>query len=142
MTNLRTLLASEARIVSGVGATVNVPSGTKALMFMLDVTATAQDVGDLLDVYVQDSQDGIIFTDLVRFTQVLGNGGVKQLYAIANLQVAPTLALGPVQNCSMAAGVRSGPCGPYVRSKYVITPDGDSVADQSFTFGLNMLVRV
>lgn len=142
MSSLKTLLASAVRTtsVSGgtAGATEIIPQGVKALLFMLDVTAAAADSGDLLDVYVQDSQDGTIFTDMVRMTQILGNGGVKQIYAVLNTLVAPTVAMGPVQACAMTAGVRSGPCGPYIRGKYVITPDGDQVADQSFTFSLTM----
>ena len=138
MSSLVTLLASQARTASDIGATATIQGAFKALMFMLNVTAAAADSGDLLDVYVQDSQDGTVFTDLVRFTRVLGNGGVKKFYAFANALVSPTVAMGPVQDCAMAAGVRAGPCGPYFRGKFVITPDGDQVADQSYTFELTM----
>lgn len=139
MSSLVTLLASEARTASGSGSTVSVPKGTKALLFLLDVTAAAKDVGDLLDVYVRDSFDGVVFTDMVRFTQVLGNGGAKKYYAVVNLRATPTTGMGPVQDCVMSAGARQGPCGPTLRAEYVIMPDGDPTADQSFTFELNML---
>jgi hypothetical protein len=138
MSSLVALLASEARITSGVGASASA-KGAKALIFLLDVTVAAKDVGDLLDVYVQDSIDGVIFTDLVRFTQVLGNAGAKKYYAVVNLQANPTTGMGPVQDCTMSAGARQGPCGSTIRPKFVITPDGDSTEDQSFTFELSML---
>ena len=56
-------------------------SQVKAMAFVLDVTAAATAVDDVLDVYVQTLLDGTNWVDVVHFTQILGNGGAKRYFA-------------------------------------------------------------
>ncbi len=136
----KTLLASAARTASNVGSSVSLSRGLKGLIFILDVTAAAKDVGDTLNVYVQESPDGSIWTDRVSFNQVLGNGGAEQFLAYLNCELAPTTAvLAPQDAALAAASLIPGPIAPTIRAKFVIGKDADVPEDQSFTFSLKVL---
>jgi hypothetical protein len=127
------LVPSGARLVSGsalFGITDQVASGK----FLLDVTAAGTLVGDTLDVYVQSSPDGgLTFDDFIHFTQVLGNGGAKQFTAAWSRDIAPTAALGPLKDGTLAAGVNQGPVSRNGRVKWVIVNGGGT---HSFTFSV------
>jgi hypothetical protein len=135
---METLLASAARMTSDVSATKTLQRGVRSLTFLLETTAEANEAGDTLDVYIQDSLDGLVWDDLVHFTQVLGNGGHKKFLARVSTLVAPTASLGAPKDEALAEGVRQGPIGSMIRAKWVIGQSGVP-ADASFTFGINML---
>jgi hypothetical protein len=111
----------------------------KGLVFFLNVSAAATEVGDLLDVWIQESPDqgSTTWNDVLRFTQVLGNGGAKKYLAIVNCEGPVECELAAVQDAVMAAGVRQGLVIPYIRSKWTVTDAGADNA--SFTFSLSVI---
>jgi len=125
------LLASAARTATSTGSTPveKILAGFKVLFFQLDVTAAATAAGDKIDVYVQTTLDGTKWVDIVHFTQILGNGGVKLFRTKVNADVATAefengAALG-------AAAVRNI-VGDQYRCRWVVT----SADAPSFTFSV------
>lgn len=102
--------------------------------FLLDVTAAATLVGDTFDLFVQKqvgSEGAPVWTDFVHYTQVLGNGGVKQFVAeVCSEGAGPTSALHVVQDGVLPVGVNQGPWGDRIRFKWVTIGTG------SFTFAV------
>jgi hypothetical protein len=135
---MKTLAALASRNSNGSGSAVMLERGITGLTFILQLAEAADDAGDTLDVYIQDSIDGSVWDDLVHFTQALGNSGAKTFLARAACGISPIAALGEKKDCSLAAGVRQGPVGSMVRAKWVIAPSGDVPADQSFKFSVVM----
>jgi hypothetical protein len=132
------LLASAARTESGVGSNMPISNNNTGIVFLLTVTNKATEVGDTLDVYVQDSiDDGTTWDDVVHFTQQLGNGSdaEKSIAAVCK-NMSPESELHAPQDAAMGVGVRQGPIGPLLRVKYVIADSGTDNA--TFTFGVGM----
>lgn len=131
------LLASAARTASGNAlAALGQLAQFRRCLLLLDVTAAAAAVGDLLDVYVQKNVGldaaTAIWTDFVHFTQVLGNGGAKQFVAeITTDGQTPENELHAIQDAALAVGVTQGPWSDDWRIKWVIAG-----ATPSFTFRL------
>ena len=129
------LIPAAARTTSGnSGALANLkPERLSGAAFQLAVTAAAAAGGDTLNVYVQHSTDqGVTWDDFVSFTQVLGNGGVKNFIAGQTAQGAAPAAMHPVADGSLAAGsVNQGPLGDLWRVKWVIAG-----ATPNFTFAV------
>jgi hypothetical protein len=134
-----TLLASAARTASDVGAAIVIPKRMKAAVFLLNVTAAATEINDLLDVWIQESPDlgATTWNDILRFTQVLGNGGAKKYIATVNCEAPAERESAAVQDAAMAAGVRQGPVIPYIRPKWTVTDAGADNA--SFTFSISLI---
>lgn len=132
-----TILSKIARTLSDVGEAMPISNTNSGIIFLLTVENAASDVGDTLDVFVQDSMDeGVTWNDLVHFTQVLGNGSdALKFLATVNTRVTPTTPLGAPQDAAMSAGVRQGPVGPRLRAKWTIVDSGTDNA--SFTFGVS-----
>ena len=132
------VLASAARTASGTAAfpeaVARVFGRCKRAQFLLDLTASATDSGDTLDVYVQSSVDNSTWDDFIHFTQMLGNGGAKKFLAAFNADITPTTALGAPADASLSAGVKQGPVGSYFRVKWVVVDA--STANASFTFSI------
>lgn len=107
--------------------------------FLLDVTAAATVAGDTLDVFVQKQvgpESAPVWTDIIHFTQCLGNGGVKQHVAeLCSEGAGPTTAMHVVQDAVLAAGVAQGPWGDRLRFKWVVVGTG------SFTFSVNVTLE-
>ena len=87
------------------GDAVRLQTLANAFAFTLDVSAAALAGGDQLDVFVQTQLDGTNWTDVVHFTQVVGDGGavryVEKVVAetsLAGFEVASALAAGNVRN--------------------------------------------
>jgi hypothetical protein len=121
---MKTLATLSARTASGNGSAVPLERGITGLTFLLQVTEAADEAGDTLDVYVQDSIDGQNWDDLVHFSPVLGNGGAKTFLARQACSISPSTALAEKKDASLGAGVRQGPVGSQVRAKWVISPIG------------------
>ena len=130
------LIPSAVRTVSGnSGALANLkPERISGALFQLAVTAAATAAGDTLNVYIQHSGDnGTTWDDFLSFTQVLGNGGVKNFIAGQTEEGATPAALHPVADGSLAAGtVNQGPLGDLWRVKWVVV-NGTAA---SFTFAV------
>lgn len=101
---------------------------------ILDTTAAATDVGDLLDVYLDTSfNGGATWINCVHFTQQLGNGGAKR----EGVVVSPfsQTATAPVNLASDAAsGAVRHLFGDQVRVRVVTVDAGTQ--NISFTTGL------
>ncbi len=110
---------------------VRLPRSMQAVSFVLDVSAAATDVGDLLDVKVQTMLDGVNWVDVIHFTQVLGDGGAKRFVAKLNANTAETLFLDAV----LAAGTTVRHLlGDEWRVNYVVVNAG--AVDVAFTFSV------
>ena len=48
-------------------------SALKAIVVVVSLTAAAEDAGDILDVALQETLDGVTWNDRCRFPQLLGN---------------------------------------------------------------------
>lgn len=134
-----TLFSSAARagVTTGTyGTAVDLCLAQKpiqALCFCFDLTASGTDNGDHLDVYVQTSLDlGVSWTDVVHFTQIVGDvGAVKTYYAKVTAAGAETMY--EIGSALSAAGVRNI-IGNQIRGKYVVVDAG--TANATFTFSL------
>ena len=137
-----TVLASAARTdTAGTAgtATTGLESYTQGEC-LLDVTAAATDVGDTLNVRLQKSPDGgTTWTDWISYTQVLGNGGTKQLVA-GWREAGPENEEYAVQpGTAGATSQRTGMIGDRVRAHWVIV---DTVGDDaSFTFAVRCIFK-
>ena len=98
----RTLQASATLTAAATTYTTGVPLPAirNGVVFVLDVTAAATDVGDLFDVTVQ-TKIGSFWLDAAKFTQVLGNGGAKTY-------VAKTEAATAVAEYETGTGIGAG----------------------------------
>lgn len=126
------MLLPSTTATSGTNATsapVAIPFVFQSIAFTLDVTAAATAVGDTLDVVVQTKLDGTNWTDIVHFTQVLGNGGAKR--HIAKVTLDGTQAMFEV-GTSLSAGNARNLAGDQFRVSYTIV----SSSAPSFTFAV------
>jgi hypothetical protein len=131
------LLPVAARIASGEGSLVVVRPRFRWVTFELVVLATAG-AGATLDVFVQQSLDGVNYDDLVHFTQVPGTSG-EQIQS-ASLPVGRTDAAGEIhawRDAALPAGyVADIVLGRRFRIRWTIAGAG-----ASFTFGVAVYPR-
>lgn len=132
------LLASATKVASGNAVIGN---GTFARFrngtFYLTVTAAATAAGDLLNVYIQTNVGSNAlpeWSDLVSFTQVLGNGGTKKFVAKVSTDNSAFTATYevPKDGTLAAASISSAPFSNMMRVKWVIV----SASAPSFTFNV------
>lgn len=131
------ILESAVRTTGDSTASVNLPSDTKAILLMLDVTAAATDAGDILAVWLQGSIDGTTYYDIGRFADILGNGGaVKYIMNINRLEFVDSSIITPTNGSMTAGTVTPGPCPRQIRLKWTVTDAGTD--DASFTFSAHL----
>ena len=107
---------------------VPIPDAPNGVVFVLDVTSAATDVGDTLDVKVQTTLDGSAWIDVCYFTQVLGNGGAKRHVG----KICASTAVTMFENgTALTAGNVRHILGNQYRVSYVVV---DADADSAFTF--------
>lgn len=134
-----TLKASGAQTASATGEAIELITDAQQfnqLIFILDVTAAATEVGDTLDVFVDFSWDKSTWINAVHFTQVLGNGGAKRELAKITKDVLndPDAVLNIASDAS--AGVtRNVGIPPYIRYRSTIV-DVTTTSNVSFTYSL------
>lgn len=125
---------------AGVGTSDSFSAHTEldnAALFILTVTAAAAAAGDTLDVWVQHSWDeGTTFDDFIKFTQVLGNGGVLNHLAPWSLYGGAPSAMHKAVVKTLVAGSSPilGPIGPVWRVQYTTATAGTA----NFTFGVSV----
>jgi hypothetical protein len=109
--------------------------------FTLIVTAAATDAADTMDLKIQHSHnsDDIVssaWDDFVYFTQLAGNGGVKQYIAQWTRAVSPETEMTnrPSTSTISAGDVLQGPIGPDLRVVATLVDSGD--ANTSYTWKL------
>lgn len=120
--------------------TVNAPAvqglgAFREAMLLLDVTAAAAASGDTLDVYIDTSPDGgTTWVNVVHFTQVLGNGGTKQFWAVLDPGGSPGTAVIAVGSDAASGVVRPAMFCDQLRVRYTVVDGG--AHGQSFTFSV------
>ena len=111
--------------------------GPNGALFMLDVTATATDANDTLNVTVEGSIDGgTNFFEVLSFAEVLGNGGAIQHYE-------PILQTGNVAGFIGSAALGAGTSVAVQALKYrvrwsIVDPTGTNA---SFTFSVGVMLQ-
>lgn len=133
-----TLLASDTRTAAGTVNTsaVKLPGAlVSGMAFVLDVTDADTDAGDTLDVVIQTKLDGTNWTDVVHFTQVLGNGS-DTLRFVAKVSATEPQAMFEIGS-ALAAGSIRHLLGDEWRVSYTIVDSGN--ANQSFTFSVTAI---
>lgn len=130
-----TLAASAARTASGNGAAVGGLEQARRVIVVLDITASATDAGDTLDVYVDVlAPDGVTWLNAVHFTQQAGNGAAAKQFAVLDPS-NPGVDVVAVTSDAAAGKARPSVFGYAIRARWVIV-DGGGDANSSHTFGV------
>ena len=128
------LSASAASTATNTGATpVGNLGGYAAMVFILDVTAAATDVGDTLNVFIQTKGHIAEWLDVAHFTEVLGNGGAKTF--VTKIETGTAVSEYETGTALAAAAARDI-MGDTYRVRWDIV---DSDADGSFTFSVTYI---
>lgn len=132
--DLVTVLASTVATAQGTGSTAVPIYGIKSdVQFSLICTAAATAAGDKIDVYVQALVAGTpasgTWVDVVHFTQLLGNGGAKNI--IAHINAGQAEAMFDTSSALSAGSIRNI-IGDFWRVRWDIT----TASAPSFTFSV------
>jgi len=128
-----TLAALAARTAGANGTAVYVGGERKRFIVVNNITVSATDAADTLDVYVDVSMDNITWHNAIHFTQQAGNGAARTEYAVLDPS-NPGVSVINVTADAAAAAVRPALFGPYMRARWAIVDSGD--ANQSHTFSV------
>lgn len=124
------LLPEQTVTETGTAEPVTV-EGYSTLTLSLDVTATADDPADTLDVFIQTTIDGTNWVDCVHFSQIAGDDGPKRYMA----KIVFTAALTEFENgAALAAGAVRALFGDQWRVRWDVVND----TAPSFTFGIKL----
>lgn len=131
-----TLFASGARTVGAnqAGTAVNLAGERSRFIFLLNITASATDAGDTLDVYVDFSLDGSTYYNAVHFTQQAGTGAAGKEIAVVCPEDPGALAINVTSDAASGV-VRPAIFGPYLRGRYTVV-EFAGVGAASHTFSL------
>ena len=133
-----TLAASAARTSGANGDWVFVGGERTSIMFYLNITASATDAGDTLDVYIDVSLDGTnSIGSVIRFAQQAGNGSASK--RMAAIDVSGGTSTTDITSDVAAGTVRLGMFGPYYRARWAIADSGN--ANSSHTFSVQAYAR-
>lgn len=134
-----TLLSAAARTESAnTGATegwVYLGGERGKLVLLLDITASATDAGDTLDVYIDVSLTGTqVDGTAIRFTQQAGNGSATRQLAILSDAVSFGTSVIPTSSAPGSGSVRPGMIGlPYIRARAVLVDSGNGNTSHTFS---------
>jgi hypothetical protein len=109
-----------------------------SMLVLLNITASAQDAGDTLDVYIDVSYDDVTWYNAIHFTQQAGNGTAKKEIAALNAGWYPTAVVDVTADAASGA-VRPGQIGQYVRVRSTVVRDTGT--DESHTFEVLAYIR-
>ena len=130
-----TLFALAARTVAAnaVSATFDLGGERKRFSIVNNITVSATDAGDTLDVYVDFSLDGAVWYNAVHFTQQAGTGAARIEFATLD-PTTPGAVVVDV-TADLAAGVVSPAVfGRYMRGRYTVVEfAGVGVASHTFS---------
>ena len=133
------LLAEAVHVVeaNAVGDTMDL-GDWDTILVILDITASATDAGDTLDVFVDVSLEGTTWYNAIHFTQQAGNGSPKKEIAAVNAGWYPTAVVDVTADAASAA-VRPGMIGRFVRVRSTVVRL--TLEDESHTFSVQAYVR-
>lgn len=127
-----TLLGSAARTASASGTAVAVGRFSR-LMILLNITASATDAGDTLDVYVDASPDGgTTWINAIHFTQQAGNGAAGKYWAVLD-PTSPGTAPVAVTSDAGSGAVRPTVFGGHLRVRWAIADSGNGNSSHTFS---------
>lgn len=132
-----TLAGSAARTATGQGDAVRLVNNLRdcrGIAFVFDLTNAATDNADKLDVYVQTRLDRSDWIDIVHFTQIDGDGDNAQQYIAKVSADAAQAEFSP--GSALSENAIRNLIGEDFRVSWVVTPDADDPADQTFTFSV------
>lgn len=136
-----TLFASAVRttaVANSAGtAVINLANARRAIV-ELDIVEMLGAAGDVLDVYVDVSLDGVTWLNAVHFTQIAGNGAAATLYAVLDPSNPGTSVIAATSDAA-AGAVRPGAWGAQMRGRYTLVDAG--AHGQSAEFGLKALLQ-
>lgn len=127
------LAAAAARTAGANGTAFYVGGERERLVVLLNVTASATDAADTLDVYVDWSLDNTTWFNGGHFAQQAGNGAAKKEIMIFDPSNPGTASI-LVTSDAAAGAVRPAAFGVYIRARWAIADSGD--ANQSHTFSV------
>jgi len=130
-----TLAASAARTVGANGTAVFVGGERRRFIFLLDITVSATDAADTLDVYVDVSFENVTWLNAIHYTQQAGNGAAIKLFAVLDPS-APGTSVINVTSDAAASVVRPALFGAYYRARWAIVDGAPGAGDQSHTFSV------
>ena len=111
-----------------------VSAAHKRWVFLLDITASAHEAGDTLDVFVDVlAPDGVTWLNAAHFTQQSGAGAARKEFVVLDAS-NPGVAAVNVTADAAAGAVRPALFGSQFRGRRAIADSGD--ADSSHTFSL------
>src|SRR3990170_1414007 len=130
-----TLAASAARtVVAGAtGTPVVFNGGRRRFVVLLDITASATEAGDTLDVYV-DVLIGATWINAIHFTQQAGNGSAKKEFAILD-PAAPGAVVIDVTTDAASGVARPAAFGSQMRARWTVG-EANANANASHTFSV------
>ena len=109
-----------------------------SMLVLLDITASATEANDTLDVFIDVSFDNVTWFNAIHFTQQAGNGSAKKEIAAINAGWYPTAPVDITADASSGA-VRPGLLGQYVRVRSTVVRD--SGTNEAHTFSVQAYVR-
>lgn len=128
-----TLAASAARTSGANGSWVYLGGERRRIVFLLDITASATDAADTLDVYVDVSFDGTNSVgNAIHYTQQAGNGAAAKIFAVLDATNPGTSVVATTSDAA-AGAVRPGLFGPYYRARWAIVDSGDANSSHTFS---------
>ncbi len=130
---LFTLAASAARTMGANGAALDGVGHFKRFIFVLNITASATDAGDTLDVYIDWSIDGgTTWLNGGHFTQQAGNGAAAKAFMVFDPSNPGTSAIAVTSDAASGA-VRPGLFGTSVRARWAIADSGNGNSSHTFS---------
>ena len=133
------LAALAARVLGANGTPVTGLGGHRRAVIVLNITASAHEAGDTLDVFVDVSPDGgTTWLNAVHFTQQAGNGAAVKQFAVLDA-AAPGTAVVAVTSDAAAGVVRPALFGDQMRARWAIVDSGDG--DSSHTFSVEAFAQ-
>jgi hypothetical protein len=133
------LAASAARTADGNGTAVTGLGGFRRFMVLLEISASATDAADTLDVFVDVSPDGgTTWINAIHFAQQAGDGSAKDEIAVLEPST-PGVDVVAVTSDAATGKVRPGMFGDQMRARWEVADSGD--ANSSHTFSVKLFAQ-
>jgi hypothetical protein len=127
-----TLAASAARTTSANGTAVASLGYLSRYIVVCNITASATEAGDTLDVYVDVSLDGSTYFNAIHFTQQAGDGAARKEFAVLDSSNPGTSVINVTTDAASGV-VRPALFGPYMRARWAIATSGTSNSSHTFS---------